>query len=500
VSHPTPLDPVALEASLCKRSFYHFVRRFWHEIIPEKPVWNWHIKYLCDEFQKDAELALADKPKQHDTIVNISPGTTKSTILSVMGPAWLHCRAPHYRVLCASHTFTLTCELGRKTRIVESCPRYRAMFPHVVPDKTTWSKTTFMNKAGGGRFSATVGGMTPTGFHAHFIIVDDPMDPQQARRLQQGSVSEANVFMSEVLPTRKVNKEVCPTWLIMQRLHQNDPSGFLIEKWRGKVRHICLPAELSPHVKPVKLRRKYKDGLMDPVRLSRKVLGDALTDLGDYGYAGQFLQNPVPKSGGMFKPERIEVEQSYPALTSKEWCGLCRFWDKAGTKDGGAFTVGLLMGLWRANGSPTDGSEDEWWVLDVVREQLDSNAREKLIVQTAKRDGKRVRIGIEKEGGSGGKESAEATLRRLAGYRAEAIPAVGSKEERADEWSCMVNGGAFKMPYAHWNNAFLDELRNFPRSTYKDQVDAGAGAFTILSNPEVVVGGMQGMREQRGRR
>ena len=98
-------------------------------------------------------------------------------------------------------------------------------------------------------------------------------------------------------------------------------------------------------------------------------------------------------------------------------------------------------------------------------------------------------IGIEQEPGSGGKESAQATVKRLAGYRVRVVPAVGSKEERADEWSSMVNVGAFYMREADWNDALKDEMRFFPFSTYKDQVDAGAGAYTILANPARKVGG-----------
>ena len=189
----------------------------------------------------------------------------------------------------------------------------------------------------------------------------------------------------------------------------------------------------------------------------------------------------------MFKVQRIEIAPA-PAPGSKAWIGRCRFWDKAGTKGGGAYTVGLLMGRWRPVGAPKDGSEDEWWILDVVRVQYDSGEREKLIRQTAQIDGYRVVIGLEQEPGSGGKESAQATVKRLAGFRVQAIPAVGSKEERADEWSAQVNVGAFKMKLAEWNQEFIREMQYFPFSTYKDQADAGSGAFTILSKPVKLVG------------
>ncbi|MBU1067238.1 phage terminase large subunit [Patescibacteria group bacterium] len=484
------MNEAELVRSICHESFYAFLQEFWYVVVPEKPVWNWHIEYLCNTFQKGAERVFRGEPKLHDTIVNIPPGTTKSTILSIMAPAWLHARRPDIRVLAASHTQNLTFELGRKCRMVEESELYRKVFPEVKPSHDQWTKSLFMNDAGGGRMACTVGGMSPVGFHAHFIIVDDPLDPQQASRVSEVELGMANNFMSEVLPTRKVDKDVTITWLIMQRLHQNDPSGFLLSKSKENIRHICLPAERSPKVKPVRLRRRYtEDGLLDPVRLSRSILDEAKIDLGEYGYAGQYQQHPVPRGGGMFKTERIEIDVP-PPLTSKHWVGLCRFWDKAGTAGGGAYTVGFLMGRWRPAGAPKDGSDDNWWILDVVREQLDSGERERLIKAVTHRDGKRVIVGLEQEPGSGGKESAQATVKRLAGYRVRVVPAVGSKEERADEWSTQVNMGVFKMREAQWNITLVDEMRYFPFSAYKDQVDAGAGAFTILANLSRRVGGV----------
>lgn len=481
------VDETTLLRSICLDSFYAFTQEFWHVVVPEEPVWNWHIEYLCDTFQKDAERVFEGLPKLHDTIVNISPGSTKSTILSVMAPAWVHARRPDMRILAASHTQALTFELGRKCRMVEESELYQRLFPHVVPSKDQWTKSLFINTKGGGRMAATVGGMSPTGFHAHFILVDDPLDPQQAKKATEAELNAANNFMSEVLPTRKVNKAVTVTWLIMQRLHQNDPTGYLLSKGKTNIRHICLPATKSPKVKPINLRRKYVDGLMDPVRLNRDILDEAEKDLGTYGYAGQFDQNPVPRGGGMFKVALIEIATP-PRLTSPQWVGLVRFWDKAGTSGGGAYTAGVLMGRWRPAGAPRDGAEDVWWILNVVRGQWDSAEREATIKQTAIIDTKRVRIGIEQEPGSGGLESAQLTIKRLVGFKARAIPAVGDKIDRADAWSTLVNARAFKMAPGPWNEDFIDELRYFPYSTYKDQADAGSGAHAMLAEPVPTIG------------
>lgn len=481
------VDASRLRKQICDESFYAFVQEFWAEVVSEKPVWNWHIKYLCDEFQADAERVLGGKPKLYDTIVNISPGSTKSTILSIMAPAWLLAKNPAIRTICASHTGSLTFELGRKCRLVLDSDKFRATFPDVVPASDQWTKSKMATTAGGGRLACTVGGMSPTGFHAHFILVDDPLDPEKARRMSGKELATANAFMSETIPSRKVDKEITPTWLIMQRLHQSDCTGYLLERKPDEIRHICLPAEKSPRIKPLEVRRHYRDGLMDPVRLSRQVCAEQRQDLGAYGYAGQYDQHPVPRGGGMFKTDRIEITQA-PRLRSKNWVCLVRGWDKAGTKAGGAYTAGVLMGRWRPAKGNSDGSDDVWWILHVARGQWDSGERETNIVQVAKADSKKVIVAIEQEPGSGGKESAQNSAKRLAGHRVRIIPATGSKEDRADSWSSLVNVHAFKMAPGEWNTDFLEELKYFPHGTYKDQVDAGSVAYAVAAKPSRRVG------------
>lgn len=493
----------ALVRALCLPSFYEFVKEFWSVVVPEKPVWNWHIEYLCNEFQADAERVFKKERRLHDTIVNVSPGSTKSTVLSIMAPAWIHARRQDMRVLCGSHTQALTFELGRKCRMVEESELYRAAFPEMVPAHDQWTKSLFMNTKGGGRMACTVGGMSPTGFHAHFIIIDDPLDPMQAGGKIGAELDAANNFMTEVLPTRKVDKEYAVSWLIMQRLHQNDPTGHLLKKTPEQIRHICLPATRTTKVRPRILRKKYKHAidpqtgkpdllqpaLMDIHRLPHRVLNEARKTLGEYGYSGQYNQDPVPRGGGMFKPNMIEITPA-PLFNDTRWIAICRGWDKAGTSGGGAYTVGFKMGRYRHVGAPRDGSEDEYWILDIIRQQLDSGERERLLKQTAQADGKRVIVGLEQEPGSGGKESAELTVKRLAGWRTRVmIPgSEGSKEDRADAWSSLVNRGAFHMHPGDWNNELLDEMRYFPRSTFKDQVDAGSVAFYGLTSGHKLVG------------
>jgi predicted phage terminase large subunit-like protein len=291
---------------------------------------------------------------------------------------------------------------------------------------------------------------------------------------------------------RKVDKAVSVTIIIMQRLHQNDPSAVMLEKEKhggAKVKHINLPAEIEGDgmdvVRPRKLAALYKDGLLDPIRLPRRVLVVARVSLGPVGYAGQMLQSPTPREGAMFKVERLQIDTPPREIDFKQ---KVRYWDKASTsgkrnKDA-CFTVGVLMGL---------DKKGQFWILDVVRGQWETNQREDWILSTASLDRQHhpmARIGIEQEPGSGGKESAEATIRRLAGFRVTVDRPSGDKELRADPYSVQVNAGNVFIARGEWNKEYVEELQFFPLARFKDQVDASSGAFAMLTQYKPKLGAL----------
>lgn len=467
------LGMMDIQASLCRDSFFEFVQEYWETIIAETPVWNWHIPYMCEELQYLAERVFDGKPKEHDLIINVPPGSTKSTICSVMFPAWLWTRMESARCICGSHTAPLALNLSRLSRIIVQSDKYQSMFPGVTLSEDQNTKGCFVTDKMGGRLATMVGGSV-TGFHAHFLIVDDPLDPKKAA--SSADLRTANDWMRETLPTRKVDKSIAVTILIMQRLHEDDCTGNWLERVKtgksgrkNRIKHICLPAEMEGNdVFPEELEDEYVDGLLDPIRLSKVILADQENDLGEFAYAAQFDQCPVPRGGGDFKTDKIVVEAFAPHRFKK----LVRYWDKAGTKGAGCYTAGVLLGL------DDDGFS---WVLDVSRGQWDAWERERNIKQCAEIDGDRCYNYVEQEPGSGGKDSALATIKNLQGFRIYADRPTGDKETRAEPAQCQVNAGTVKMLRGEWNKAFINELRYFPNSKYKDQVDAFSGAFTKLT-------------------
>ena len=293
-----------LVAEKCRRSFFYFVKEFWDVIIAEPPVYNWHIEYLCDELQQAVERVIRREPKEADIIINIPPGTTKSTIATVMLNAWAWANDPSLRFLSASYSASLSTDHAVKTRDIVRSERYRRYFLLELK-KDQDGKTHYRNTQGGERFATSVTGSV-TGFHAHIMAIDDPLNPNES--LSEVKRESANDFMDTTLSTRKVDKSITLTILIMQRLHEEDCTGNWLKKKAKKIKHYCLPGEISDDVKPKHLKEKYKDGLLDPIRLNRGDLKGLKTDLGSYGYAGQIMQTPTPKGGGVWKEYIIPIK------------------------------------------------------------------------------------------------------------------------------------------------------------------------------------------------
>jgi predicted phage terminase large subunit-like protein len=121
------------------------------------------------------------------------------------------------------------------------------------------------------------------------------------------------------------------------------------------------------------------------------------------------------------------------------------------------------------------------------RGQWETNVREQIIRTTAEADGPDVFIYVEQEPGSGGKESAEATIRNLSGFSVHADRPTGDKTFRADPFSVQVNNGNVQLMRGEWNRDLIEELRYFPFSKYKDIVDACSLAFIKLTQKKRVL-------------
>ena len=152
-----------------------------------------------------------------------------------------------------------------------------------------------------------------------------------------------------------------------------------------------------------------------------------------------------------------------------------RYWDKAGTESNDAdYTAGVRMVV---------DANRQYYIADVQRGQWSALSREQIVRQTAQMDGQASPVWVEQEPGSGGKESAQATIRNLAGWTVRAERVTGDKQTRAEPFAAQCEAGNVRIVRGDWNAAYLDELMMFPNGKHDDQVDASSGAFNKLARP-----------------
>lgn len=470
---PVPnLDPVlTAEAKRLEGSLAAFQRAAWHVVEPTTPyIHNWHIDAICEH------LEAVSRREIRNLVINIPPRHEKSLNAAVFWPAWLWTTDPSTRWLFASYGQTLSVRDSVKCRRIIQSPWYRARWGHMYGLTTDQNvKTRFENDTTGYRIATSVDG-TATGEGGDFIVVDDPHNVKEAgSELKREGVLH---WWDEVMSTRLNDPERSCRVIVMQRVHERDLTGHVLAQ--GGYEHLCLPAEYD---RTVQIETslgftdpRTEDGeLLWPARYSRQALEQLKRDLGPHGTAGQLQQRPVPRSGGMFS--RADFNGPVPSAPTR--CRWVRYWDKAGTMDGGAYTVGVLGGY--------DDEADAFYVVDVVRGQWDAGQREQVIRQVAAGDERALggvlnfEIVMEQEPGSGGKESAEATIKRLTGYRCKAHHPTGDKFVRADPLAGAAKNGQVWLVAGDWNEDYLRVMENAgPGATYLDDMDATSGAFNHL--------------------
>lgn len=442
-------------AELCRLSFYFFLKEFWEIAIKEKPVYNWHIEYLCNELQLLNESVMRREPKHYDLIINIPPGTTKSIIATQMYNAWVWTIDPAQRFITTSYSNALSLSHSIKTRDIITSDKYVALFPDVVLKKDQKSTTDFRNTKGGQRYTTSTGG-TVTGMHGHQIIIDDPLNPHQA--VSDADRENANRFVSYTLSSRKIDKAMTPTILIMQRLHELDPTGIMLSK-NKKIKHICLPAEVSGYVSPAELISKYENGLLDPVRLSKEILNEAKTDLGSYNYAGQYSQRPTPEGGGIIKSHWFEKIDWKPEYATLNWNFVA---DTAYTEKEGNDPSGYIAFAKFHN---------DYIIRNAETELLEFPELCKALPAFAYLNGYSDRSIVEVEPKASGKSLVQVLRRETNLNIKEGTPPAKDKVSRTKNCSPTIEAGRVKLIRGAWNDDFISQVTTFPNAAHDEYVD-----------------------------
>ena len=475
----TDREWISAEKELCARSLSEFVKLAWHVIEPAQPyVHGWHIDAISEHLQAVTE------GKINRLLINCPPGAMKSLLVGVFWPMWEWGPRglPHMRIVGASHSQNFAMRDNLRARRIVFSSWFQERWPTpLTNDQDT--KMKFENMKTGWRAALAVSSMT--GERGDRVIFDDPHSVESA-------VSDAERrttvrIFQETVTTRLNNPDKSAIVVVMQRLHQHDVAGHILSEGLG-YEHLMLPMEFEPEracktsIGFVDPRKKDGD-LLFPERFSREVVDRDIKALGGpIAASGQFQQRPAPRGGAMIPWQKFQIIPQAPEKMARR----VRYWDKAGTEGAGARTAGVLMGM---------DDKKRIYILNVVKGQWSAVNREDVIKLMAGIDGKTVPIMIEQEPGSGGKESAEATIRNLAGWVVKAERPTGDKALRAEPFAVQVQAENVYLVAAEWNKDFIEECQMFPQSKFKDQVDATSGALMAITSARLrEVGVLPGMR------
>lgn len=391
--------------------------------------------------------------------------THNSITCSIAFPAWLLGHDPSEQIVVASYAKQLALELSVKTRDVLRSDWYQRIFPETVLRSDQDEKGKFMTTLNGQRFSTSVGG-TLTGIGGNYIIVDDPLNPEQAA--SDVERKSANEWVRSTLFTRTNNEAKSRILVVMQRLHDADVSGMLLEN--GKWEHLNLPV-LFKERKTISIgsigRKKWEVEAGEPLDKKRwglSAIENRKADMTPFMFSAQYMQEPVPDEGAFFEKDWWQIYEPHelPPRESLKFYGASDF---AVSEDEGDYTVHTVIGV---------DALDNWWVMEWYREKVDSLTWAQAEVDLMK-DYKPLEW-LEEAGVIF--KSVDPLLRKIMEadgvycYR-RAVPSVTDKQTRAQALRGQAARRKIFLPKmsAH-TTAFLNEAGRFPAGKHDDMVDS----------------------------
>lgn len=446
-------DWLAIDRELASRSFWEY-----RKMIRPNMIEGWWQRDCAEHLQRFyQDLIDGLRPK---LIIEAPPQHGKSEQI-VDFISWIAGKHPEFKSIYTSFSERLGIRANLALQRLYDRDIYKRLFPDTMLDTGATHQRTreileYCDTDGYFRNTTVLGPITGEGLDLG--IIDDPVKGREAAASRTIRDKTWDWLTDDFFSRFSEDAGLLG---IMTRWHVDDPHGRMLEQMPGvkQVKYKAIATEDETYRRagePLFPELKSLDFLEERRQIMLAVRWSAL-----------YQQEPYVEGGGLFKVEKFEIVHSIPAKVVK-WI---RYWDKAGTQDGGARTAGVKMGL-LPNG--------QCIVADVVKGQWSAGNREQRIKQTAELDGHNVSIYVELEPGSGGKESAENSIRNLAGWTVNLDRVTGDKETRAEPYAAQVEGGNVLILAAEWNKEFIDEHETFPDGKFKDQVDAAAGAFNKL--------------------
>jgi len=446
--------------ALLRQDLNAFIERVFYELNPTVTFLpNWHIEVVA------AALESCRRGECKRLIVNQPPRSLKSLSASVAFVAFLLGHKPSAQVICASYGQELANKHAADCRRILTSNWYKELFPHTSLSRDRQAVPEFVTTRQGFRLSTSVGGVL-TGRGADFIIIDDPLKPDEA--LSETQRTSVNDWFVHSLYSRLNDKKNGCIILIMQRLHEDDLVGHVLgmEPWE-LIRLPAIAEEDEVHlIRTPYGTRRFERQAGEPLHAEREpveLLGRYREVHGEYVFAGQYQQAPAPLGGGLVKgpwfktyaPAELPVAfeqilQSWDTAnkpTELSDYSVCTTW---GEKDNHLY----LLNVYRKKiGYPE--------LKRAVREQADNFRSDVILIEN--------------------KASGTQLIQELVG---EGLHAVEKYEPTMDKimrlhsvTSTIENGFVHLPDKAPWLGEYLHEVTSFPKGKYDDQVDSTSQAL-----------------------
>ena len=450
--------------AMLRSDFNGFIERSFYELNPTTPFQSsWHIEVIA------AELEACRRGETKRLIIAVPPRSLKSLCASVAFPAWLLGHDPSAQIIVAIYGQELANKLSSDCRTLFASSFYQDLFSTRLSTQRQ-AVQEFTTTKNGFRMATSIGGVL-TGRGAQFLIIDDPLKPDDA--LSDSQRKACNDWFDHTLYSRLNNKKDGIIILIMQRLHEDDIIGHVmgIEPWKV-IRFPAIAEEDEIHVIQTPYgTRQFKRRAGEPLHPAREpleILNHIREALGEYNFAAQYLQNPAPLGGGLVKAEWFKT---YAAADVPEKFELIlQSWDSANKpSELSDYSVCTTWGIRRKH----------IYLLHVCRKRLGYPELKRLVREQA--DAFRPTMILIED-----KASGTQLIQELIG---EGLHAVKKYEPTMDKimrmhsvTSTIENGFVLLPDKACWLAEYIHELTIFPKGKNDDQVDSTSQALDWFKN------------------
>lgn len=446
--------------ALLRRDLHAFTERCFYELNPTATFLpNWHIEVVA------SALEACRRGEIRRLIINQPPRSLKSQCASVAFVAFLLGHDPSAQIICASYGQELANKHAMDCRTILASSWYQALFPHTRLSSERQAVQEFMTTRQGFRLSTSIGGVL-TGRGADFIIIDDPLKPDEA--LSDTLRNAVNGWFDHTLYSRLNDKRTGRIILIQQRLHEDDLVGHVlgVEPWTV-IRFPAIAQEDETHVIETPYgTRRFRRGAgeaLHPEREPLEILNRIREAQGEYNFAGQYQQAPAPLGGGLVKAEWFKTYT--PADLPAKFEIIFQSWDTANKPtELSDYSVCTTWGI----------KEKHAYLLHVFRKRLGYPELKRAVREQAVSFSSQT-VMIED------KASGTQLIQELVSEGMHAIkkyePTMDKTMRMHSVTSTIENGFVHLPDKAAWLGEYLHELTSFPKGKHDDQADSTSQAL-----------------------